>query len=92
MNPNDVAPMVIVSVLFVMSGLTLILRGPIGKAIAKRFEGGTGLPPTDTDARLLDLESRVAELEHERHELAERVDFAERMLLQSRDASRELHS
>jgi hypothetical protein len=90
-NPADVAPMVVVSIMFVMGGLTFILRGPIGKANARRFEGGGGLPPTDTDTRLQELESRVADLELERHELTERVDFAERLLTQLKDAPKELH-
>lgn len=85
MSPSDVAPAVVAMVFLIMGGLTLILRGPLGKAIARRFEGGLPLAP-ETEARLQELEARVAELEHERHELAERVDFAERLLAQGRDA------
>lgn len=45
--------------------------------------------------RLQELESRVAELEHQQGrvlELEERLDFAERLLTQQREASRQLGS
>lgn len=88
MNPDDVAPMIVISVLALSAGAVLILRGPIGKAIARRLEGSS-TPSAEAGARLGELEGRVAELERERHELAERVDFAERLLGQVRDGSGE---
>lgn len=85
MNPNDVAPMVISMTLFVVAGAVFILRGPLGKAISRRLEGGSAASP-ELEARIADLEARLAEVEQERHELAERVDFAERVLAQVREA------
>ena len=89
MNPNDVAPALIAIVLFVTAGMVLILRGPLGKAIARRLEGPVGAAP-ELESKVADLEARLAELEQDRVELAERVDFAERMLLQVKEAPKEL--
>jgi len=55
-----------------------VFRGPLGEAIARRI--GAGQPRTDHDGQqLADLQGRLAELE-------ERLDFAERVLLQERQA------
>ena len=89
MNPNDVAPMVMVVVMAAMAGLVLIFRGPVGKALARRLEAHQAVPG-DVDTRLHELEARVTELEQERVELGERLDFAERILSQVKDAPREL--
>jgi hypothetical protein len=83
-NPNDVAPMVIGLVFFIVAGAVLIFRGPIGKAIARRLDGGQAAPE-GLEGRVTELEMRLAEAEVERHELAERVDFAERLLAQVRE-------
>ena len=60
----------------------LMLRGPVGKAIASLLEGDT---PNDEELvmRVEDLEARLAELSLEQQrvgELEERLDFAERLL------------
>ena len=56
-----------------------VFRGPLGEAIARRI-GGAEQPRTDhDDQQLADLQGRLAELE-------ERLDFAERVLLQERKA------
>lgn len=60
----------------------LILRGPLGRAFARRIEGRSSEAP-ELAERVADLEQRLAELEQERvrmAELEERVDFAERLL------------
>jgi hypothetical protein len=61
----------------------VVLRGPIGKALARRIEGipVRGDLPEEIPAEFEDLRSRVLELE-------ERVDFAERMLARPADAER----
>jgi hypothetical protein len=84
-TPNDV-----VALLAVLGtlGSVLIFRGPLGRAIARRIEGSGG--GTELDARLRDLEERVAQGEQDRAELIERLDFAERMLLQAREGVKEL--
>jgi len=80
MNPNDVAPTIAAMTFFV--SMVLIFRGAIGKAIARRIEGKAGLDPALSE-RIEELEHRLAEMEQDRirmGELAERLDFAERML------------
>lgn len=58
----------------------LIMRGPMGEALASRFRGEAGSSELhgETLAELEDLRGRVAELE-------ERVDFSERLLAQQRE-------
>ncbi len=64
--------------------------GPIGVAIAKRISGtktdpATGLTTGEMNAeRVAAMEERLIQLETERHQLEERVDFAERMLTQAK--------
>lgn len=91
MNPNDVAPMMMAVVLFLSGGAVLILRGPLGKALARRIEGKAALDPAITE-RIEELEHRLAELEHERArvgELEERLDFAERLLAAPTDRTKD---
>ncbi|HEX9894295.1 MAG TPA: hypothetical protein VGA78_10250 [Gemmatimonadales bacterium] len=56
----------------------VILRGPLGKAIARRLEGPAAGPGDEVFGELDDLRNRVSELE-------ERQDFTERLLTQARD-------
>jgi hypothetical protein len=61
----------------------VIFRGPVGHALARRLEGGTP-PQADQEAMLHALDEmrgRMAELE-------DRLDFAERLLAQSRQPDR----
>ena len=60
----------------------LMLRGPVGKAIAGLLEGDSQ-PDEELVMRVEDLEARLAELSLEQQrvgELEERLDFAERLL------------
>ncbi|MEO8451970.1 MAG: hypothetical protein ABI647_19420 [Gemmatimonadota bacterium] len=93
MNPNDIAPVFIVTLLTFTVGAILIFRGPIGKAIARRLEGSTGSNAELERHRLTELEGRLADLEASQArmaELEERVDFTERLLAQERDPAKEL--
>jgi uncharacterized coiled-coil protein SlyX len=79
MNSGDIAGAVVAIIFFLSIAATFILRGPLGRALARRIEGTAA----SVDDRVLHLEQRVAELEHAQAripELEERVDFAERML------------
>ncbi len=71
--------------LFISIAAVVILRGPIGRALADRLAGragvGAGAGPGTTTAELDELRQRVAELQ-------ERLDFAERLLAQQREAAR----
>ena len=89
MPPGDVAPVVIVALLIVAAAAVLILRGPLGRALARRLEGTTGQGEA-TSAGIAGIAERVSELEQREARLAEleeRLDFAERLLAQ-RDAER----
>ncbi len=60
----------------------LMLRGPVGKAIASLLDGD-GRTDDELLMRVEDLEARLAELSLEQQrvgELEERLDFAERLL------------
>lgn len=61
---------------------TVVLRGPLGRAIARRLESG---PTGGTDPMLVD---EVVELRGRMLELEERLDFAERLLAQTREMQR----
>lgn len=89
MSPGDVAPIVALLAVLATVGGALILRGPLGRALARRIEGSAG--PADLDGRLRDLEDRVALGEQERAELVERLDFTERMLQRVEETRKELH-
>lgn len=74
------------TILAITGIIGFVALGPIGRALARRIEGRE---PGGTD--LAGLESRLAELEQQARrtaELEERLDFAERMLAQGRDAAR----
>ncbi len=86
MPPQDLAPFLIAAFLVASVAFVLIFRGPLGRAIARRIEG-TPAPDPALDARVAELEHRLAEMEQERSrvaELEERVDFAERLLARAR--------
>ncbi len=90
MNSGDIAP-VIVSIVFLASfAAVLILRGPLGRALARRIEGTAGQPAGQTVAEVEELQARMGEIEQQvgrLHELEERLDFTERLLAQSREAA-----
>ena len=76
------SPFIVPVALFFTIGAVVILRGPIGKALADRLAGRAPqvLPPHDGELlpEVEDLRYRVTDLE-------ERLDFAERMLAQHRE-------
>ena len=75
-------PFVVPVVFFVMIGLTVILRGPLGQAIADRIRHGAGGTGTDRQLReeMDNLRLEVDELRGQLSEAHERIDFAERLL------------
>src|SRR2546422_7297157 len=79
-------PIVAMIVLFI--GLRWVLQTPVGEALAERIRtkmrgrpGGIGEDPH----RVTALEDQVAQLHGQVAELAERLDFAERMLAERRE-------
>ncbi len=77
LGPGYAIPVTIIGAI----GATIVLRGPLGLAIAERIRGGGGseLPPEQVLNELDDLRTRITELE-------ERTDFSERMLAQRRQS------
>lgn len=70
----------------------LLLRGPVGRALAAMLEGG-GQPAIDQmlGMRVADLEDRIQELTIEAQrfmEIEERIDFTERLIASREDAVR----
>lgn len=83
MNPNDIAPLLMV--LIVSTAVVVVLRGPLGHALARWIDRWGRRTDPEAVARLADVETRLAELETSQlhtAELEERVDFAERLLAQ----------
>src|SRR5437868_6788814 len=89
---DEIAPVIITIVGTIAVAATIILRGPLGKGLARAMELGAGAAVNpEHDARMAQLEQRVTELEsvHGRlAELEERVDFAERLLPRGETAGR----
>jgi hypothetical protein len=63
----------------------IVLRGPLGKALARRLEGGPGSSPAALEEVTGPLVAHIDELRGRLAELEERVDFAERLLTQQRE-------
>jgi hypothetical protein len=75
--------------LFVMIGGAVVLRGPIGRALAERISGRRLTGPAGDLEQAEQLDRALTELEDVKHrvaELEERQDFAERMLAAARRA------
>ena len=74
-------------------GMGWILTGPIGVALAARIRGARAAGDLALAGEVEDLHSRLGEGENLRDRLAEveeRLDFAERLLAQAREAD-QLH-
>jgi hypothetical protein len=78
--------------LIVSASVVFILRGPLGKALARRLEGKQ-VDSAETKEVLEELHQQAAETEviaGRVAELEERVDFAERLLARSQEAASRL--
>ena len=74
-------------------GMAMILTGPIGVALAARIRRAPAASDPALADEVEDLRGRLGEVEELRGRLAEveeRLDFAERLLAQSREAD-QLH-
>jgi hypothetical protein len=78
------APALVLSVLTLTLGATFILRGPLGKALADRLAHRA----SRDDGEVERLRADVDDLRGLVGELQERLEFAERLLLQQREAGR----
>src|SRR5437867_3558928 len=83
---DQAMPIVALIVLFI--GLRWVLRTPVGEALAERIRikvRGRGVGTGEEPQRVAALEEQVAQLQGQVSELAERLDFAERMLAERRE-------
>jgi hypothetical protein len=85
----------ILAIILIFGGGTVVALGfsPVGRAVADRIRGKHALPETeDLRAELAEhreaLADEVLQVRRELGELAERLDFAERLLTQQREAQR----
>lgn len=92
MDPESVrhalAPLA--ALMIVAVSVVLVLRGPLGRALARRIEGSRAADH-DASQRLEEVEARLQSLEltQERMlELEERLDFAERLLARDKEPLR----
>jgi hypothetical protein len=74
---------------FFFGGAAVVLR-PIAGAIARRIAGDTRRGPTPDELAALraELGEELEQVRHQVGELAERVDFTERLLAKQRDGER----
>ena len=83
---HQVTPFVVLILMFV--GARWLLRSPVGEAFAERVRqrslGRWGVAGEDP-RRVAALEEQVSRLEGQVSELAERLDFAERLLAERRE-------
>ncbi len=79
---QHVFPFLIPIVLFVVIGTTIILAGPLGKALGQRIAGKSAAG--DRSVETEELRGDVEELRSRLTEMEERLDFTERVLAQHR--------
>jgi TolA-binding protein len=83
---NQVVPLFVLVVVFV--GIRWVVRSPVGEALAERIRSRVsrraGSPDEDAH-RVAKLEAQLSQLQGQVAELAERLDFAERMLAERRE-------
>lgn len=84
-NSMAVAIMAIIAIGTVLAFLAF----PVGRALADRMRGGLkGVAADELKSLREDLRGELDGMRHDLGELAERVDFAERLLSKQREASR----
>jgi hypothetical protein len=77
-------PEIPISIFFLAMAAIFVLRGPFGRALADRLAGKSGVD----DREVRELRGDVEDLRHQLTEMQERLDFAERLLAQQREAER----
>lgn len=68
-------------------GVTIVLAGPLGKALAERIRGRSRQAATPSDGET-QLAEELDQLKRRMAEIEERVDFHERLVARDREADR----
>jgi hypothetical protein len=74
-------------VLFISGGGVLVLRGPLGKALAERISGRAAREDAGPTQEIQQLQSELEDVKQRLGEAEERLDFTERLLAQQRQQS-----
>ncbi len=83
---HQLTPFAVLILMFM--GVRWVLRSPVGEALAERIRHrtpGRWAVAGEDPQRVAALEEQVAHLQGQISELAERIDFAERMLAERRE-------
>lgn len=72
---------------FVAIAVVMVLKGPLGQAMARRLQGRSGEVEQELIGEVQALREQVLGLEQHTGELEERLDFAERLLLRGDQAA-----
>ena len=90
-DPNQLIPLIGMIGGMVITGIVLwgFFKSDLAKAIAERIRGRKrAIEPDGDDApHVMELEQKVEEMQVQLSEMAERLDFAERLLAQKRERS-----
>lgn len=95
---KDWAPVVGISMIALSTAAAIVLRGPVGKALAQWIAGWSHTEQKWIEAKARSqgpetgevdqLRGEIDDLRGQLAEVQERLDFTERMLAQTRDAAR----
>lgn len=95
---NDWAPVIGISMIALSASAAIVLRGPVGKALAQWIAGWSHTEQKWIEAKARSqgpgtgevdqLRGEIDDLRSQLAEVQERLDFTERMLAQTRDAAR----
>ena len=90
-DPNQLIPLIGAIGGMVITGIVLwsFFKSDIARALAERIRGRKRVIEADGDDahRVSDLEQKVEDMQGQLTEMAERLDFAERLLARSRERS-----
>lgn len=87
-DPNQLIPLIGLIGGFVIAGVVLyaFIKSDLAAALAERIRGRRKSSVEGVDAEhVVELEQRVVEMQGQLSEMAERLDFAERLLAQKRE-------
>jgi hypothetical protein len=87
-DPNQLIPLIGMIGGMIVAGVVLyaFIKSDLAAALAERIRGRKKSSVEGVDAEhMVELEQRVVEMQGQLNEMAERLDFAERLLAQKRE-------